>query len=277
MVELNDVSLTYAPKRKGEAAALWRVNASFKPGEFSAIIGPSGCGKTSLIKIMAGLLSPDEGAVSVSKNPLIGVRRQTAVIFQDYGLLPWKTVRNNAELPLLLRGAKFGVDPIGRQKVLALLEEFGLSSFAGSYPQQLSGGMRQRLAIVRALAAEPELLLMDEPFSSLDAITRGDAQDFVLSVQMARRLTVIMVTHSIEEAVYLADSVYVMSGVNPGSITGHITISRNGDSSRVSFREGSRFQEYCVILRRILQNSENLPNNGNTMGATVKGRDGGIS
>jgi len=246
MVELKDVSLTYKPRRKKEAAALRRVSAGFGAGEFSAIIGPSGCGKTSLIKIMAGLLSPDEGTITVGGSPLGGVSGRTAVIFQDYGLLPWKTVMDNAELPLRIKG----VSRNGRQRVMALLEEFGLGSFTASYPQQLSGGMRQRLAIVRALAAEPELLLMDEPFSSLDALTRESAQDFILSVQKARRLTVIMVTHSIEEAVYLADSVYVMNGVNPGSITGRVTISHNGDLSGVSFREVPLFQEYCGVLRR---------------------------
>jgi NitT/TauT family transport system ATP-binding protein len=250
MIELVNVSLTYALGRKVEAAALRQVNARFEAGEFYAIIGPSGCGKTSLIKIMAGLIFPDEGSVSVGGNPLGGVCRQTAVIFQDYGLLPWKTVRDNAELPLRIRSAKFGVDPGGRQKVMSLFEEFGLESFANHYPRQLSGGMRQRLAIVRALAAEPELLLMDEPFSSLDALTREDAQDFILSVQKTRRLTVIMVTHSIEEAVYLADSVYVMNGVNPGSITGCMAISHDRDMARAGFREEPRFQEYCGALRR---------------------------
>ena len=258
MVELNDVSLTYAVGRKGEAAALRKVNARFEAGEFSAIIGPSGCGKTSLIKIMAGLLFPNEGTVTIGESPLMGVRKQTAVIFQDYGLLPWKTVRDNAELPLRIRG----VSRNDRQKVKALLEEFGLGSFYNSYPQQLSGGMRQRLAIVRALVAEPELLLMDEPFSSLDTFTKESAQDFILSVQRTRRLTVIMVTHSLEETVYLADSVYVMNGVNPGSITTRVTISRNKDASRACFREDPLFQEYCGILRHAYMPRSSVPETG---------------
>jgi NitT/TauT family transport system ATP-binding protein len=263
MVELRDVTFSYSAKRKTGTAALRQVNAQFEKGNFSAVIGPSGCGKTSLIKIMAGLLFPDEGGVFVDSNPLKGVCRQTAVIFQDYGLLPWKTVRDNAELPLRIRGisggrrgkrrVNFGIDHNGRRKVMTLLEEFGLGAFAGHYPQQLSGGMRQRLAIVRALAAEPELLLMDEPFSSMDALTRESAQDFILSVQQTRRLTVIMFTHYIEEAVYLADMVYVMNGVNPGSITGRVTISRNGGLSRACFRELPLFQEHCGVLRRALQ------------------------
>jgi len=258
MVELRDVSLSYAHKHKKEAAALEQINARFERGNFSAVIGPSGCGKTSLIKIIAGLLVPDKGDVLVDSNPLKGLCRQTAVIFQDYGLLPWKTVRDNAELPLRIRGVgcngglhfKSGIDQDSRKKVGTMLEEFGLGAFADHYPQQLSGGMRQRLAIIRALAAEPEILLMDEPFSSLDALTRESAQDFILSIQQTRRLTVIMVTHSIEEAVYLADMIYVMNGVNPGSITGSVVISRNEDSTRERFREAPLFQEYCGVLRR---------------------------
>jgi len=218
---------------------------------------------------MAGLLVPNEGGVFVDSSPLNGVRKQTAVIFQDYGLLPWKTVRDNAELPLRIRGVickdnspNSGNNRNGRQKVKSLLDEFGLGAFAGHYPQQLSGGMRQRLAIVRALAGEPELLLMDEPFSSLDALTRESAQDFVLSVQQTRRLTVIMVTHSIEEAVYLADTVYVMNGVSPGSITESVSISRNGDLPRASFREAPVFQEYCGVLRKRLRRPVVADSNG---------------
>jgi NitT/TauT family transport system ATP-binding protein len=257
MVEIKGVSLAYRHKFKEETSALHQVNAHFEEGCFSAIIGPSGCGKTSLIKIMAGLIAPSEGTVSVGGSPLSGVRSQTAVIFQDYGLLPWKTVLANAELPLLIRGNRNG-----RQKVKALLGEFGIDYFANRYPQELSGGMKQRLAIVRALAGEPELLLMDEPFSSLDALTREDAQNFFISMQRKHRLTVIMVTHSIEEAVYLADSVYVMNGVNPGSISGQITISRddtsshNGDLPHAEFRDEPRFREYCRALRHALVPAE---------------------
>jgi NitT/TauT family transport system ATP-binding protein len=263
LIELKDISLVYsinsvrasrsAIKRKDEVAALQNINAVFEEGQISAIAGPSGCGKTSLIKIMAGLIAPT-GAVSVNGNPLQGVRKQTAVIFQDYGLLPWKTVRANAELPLRIKNAASPVERAsirtGRQKVESLLAEFRLASFSNHYPHQLSGGMKQRLAIVRALAAEPEHLLMDEPFSSLDALTREDAQDFLLSVQRERRLTIIMVTHSIEEAVYLADSVYVMNGVNPGSITERIKISREGTHDL--FRSSGRFHELCEAVRQSL-------------------------
>ena len=250
MVELRGVSLSYLFKRKGKASALRDVDAVFETGNISAIIGPSGCGKTSLLKIIAALITPNEGTVFVAGTSLNGIRHKTAVIFQDYGLLPWKTVRANAELPLRIQG---GFSHESRKKVDSLFDEFGLADFTGLYPHQLSGGMKQRLAIIRALASGPELLLMDEPFSSLDALGREEAQDFLLSVQREHKLTVIMVTHSIEEAVYLADSVFIMTGLNPGSITKHINISR--EMSHADFRREGRFQEYCTTLRQAFKST----------------------
>lgn len=249
MVAIRDLSLIYSLSRGGMAPALSRINAQFEEGKISALIGPSGCGKTSLIRIMAGLLEPSEGAVTLRGKAVLGVCKTTAVIFQDYGLLPWKTVQANAELPLRIAGRKDR-----RERAGALLLEFGLAGFENRYPRELSGGMKQRLAIVRALAAEPELLLMDEPFSSLDALTREDAQDFLLSVTRRRRLTVVIVTHSIEEAVYLADSVYVMTGKNPGTLETRLDISRYGpEIAPAGFREEPRFREYCAALRSLLK------------------------
>jgi NitT/TauT family transport system ATP-binding protein len=247
MVAIENLSLSYPRSRNSAVEALGGVNARFEVGKFSVIIGPSGCGKTSLVKIMAGLLDPGEGNITVNGAALEGVRKNTAVIFQDFGLLPWKTVRANAELPLRIAGKKRE----DRKKAGELLARFGLSRFEKSYPHELSGGMKQRLAIVRALTAESDLLLMDEPFSSLDAIMREEAQDFFLSVKNEWRLTVIMISHSIEEAVYLADTVYVMTGKNPGTISACFPIERN--MSRGQFRESRRFQEYCSILRNTLR------------------------
>jgi NitT/TauT family transport system ATP-binding protein len=249
MVEIGDLSLVYPLSRGGTMMALSHINARFEEGNISALIGPSGCGKTSLVRIMAGLLAPSGGRVTLGGKPAGGVNKKTAVIFQDYGLLPWKTVRANAELPLRIAGVKDR-----RERTRTLLAEFGLAAFEKFYPRELSGGMKQRLAIVRALAAEPELLLMDEPFSSLDALTREDAQDFLLSVKRERRLTVVMVTHSIEEAVYLADSVYVMTGKNPGTLKTRIDIDRRGtERTRAFFRDEPAFREYCAALRAILK------------------------
>jgi NitT/TauT family transport system ATP-binding protein len=221
-------------------------------GEITALIGPSGCGKTSLIKIIAGLLCPSVGSVLVDGKGLSGPSPGTAVIFQDYGLLPWKTVRANAELPLVIAGTLKKDRPLAA----GLLEEFGLSACAGRYPHQLSGGMRQRLAIVRALASRPRLLLMDEPFSSLDAISREEAQDLLLRIQEQRRLSIVLVTHSIEEAVYLADTVYVMRRGTGGGIAARMAITRPSENgylaARTGFRRAAAFLEYCSRLRDTL-------------------------
>ena len=253
MVEIKNLSHAYFLSSRMNTPALEKVNAGFEKGKFSVIIGPSGCGKTSLLRIMAGLLKPAEGEVLISGNPVLGVNKKTAVIFQDYGLLPWKTVRANAELPLRLHGA--GIRDRSRlEKLSLLLLKFGLKRFEKYYPRELSGGMKQRLAIVRSLVSEPELLLMDEPFSSLDAFTREEAQDFFLSVKEELRLTIIMVSHSIEEAVYLGDTVFVMTGKNPGTVGTNIGISRDGEiHSR--FRETRGFRDYCSSLRKILKAS----------------------
>jgi NitT/TauT family transport system ATP-binding protein len=158
LVEIGELSLAYPLARGGKTAALSRINARFEEGKISALIGPSGCGKTSLIRIMAGLLAPSDGRAFIGGRAVRGVRKTTAVIFQDYGLLPWKTVRANAELPLRIAGVK-GC----RERAGALLAEFGLTGFENRYPIELSGGMKQRLAIVRAIAAEPQFSGMHQP------------------------------------------------------------------------------------------------------------------
>ena len=259
MVRIKDLSLFYTLPGKKITAALDQVNLAIEQGEFSVIIGPSGCGKTSLIRIIAGLIRSTAGEVYIDGTPVRGIRKTTAVIFQDYGLLPWKTVRANAELPLRLSSDRRRLSNdrrrLGdkrREKADSLLAQFGLGGFEQSYPRELSGGMQQRLAIVRALLTDPQLLLMDEPFSSLDNITREEAQDFFLSVRQKLRLTIIMVSHSIEEAAYLADTVHVMTGKNPGTMGYSVTISREGESHS-RFRESPRFHEYCTLLRKLLR------------------------
>jgi len=214
MVSLEDVSVAYRVKG-GSFRALEAASAVFPAGSLTALVGPSGCGKTSLIGAMAGLLLPESGRIVINGEALHGIRNRTAVIFQDGGLLPWKTVRANAELPLVLRGIPARER---RQKVDPILEELGLIDFASFHPARLSGGMRQRLGVARALACEPDLLLMDEPFSSLDALTRESLQDGLIEVRRRRVVTMVLVTHSIEEAAYLADRVYVFAGKAPGRI-----------------------------------------------------------
>ncbi|QQO10426.1 ABC transporter ATP-binding protein [Breznakiella homolactica] len=249
MVDIRDLTIEY-PLPGGETVkAVESAAAVFPAGSISAVLGPSGCGKTSIIHAAAGLLKPLSGRITIDGIPVSGIRKTTSVIFQDYGLLPWKTVLANAELPLTVAGME---KSRRRERVLPILEEFGLWKFRKLYPRQLSGGMKQRLAIARSLAAEPDLLLMDEPFSSLDALTREDAQDFLLSVRKKRNLTIIMVTHSIEEAVYLSENVFVMTGRNPGTISKHFAVQK--DEAR-DFREDPRFQELCGTIRHYLKDS----------------------
>ncbi|MDR0707962.1 MAG: ABC transporter ATP-binding protein [Treponema sp.] len=221
-------------------------------GAIAALLGPSGCGKTSLIHIIAGLRRQSSGEVTIDGQAVHGVRKQTAVIFQDYGLLPWKTVVANAELPLRLARVP---KRERMERTRRLLEEFQLERFGEQYPSRLSGGMKQRLAIARALASEPDLLLMDEPFSSLDALSREEAQRFLLSIRQKtarekRRFTIIMVTHSIEEAVYLADTVFVIKGRNPGVTAARVDNEKGLDAD---FRKTASFYERCGIIRELLE------------------------
>ena len=262
MVELRELAVEY---RHGSGRSAERVravsgaSAVFPSGGISAIVGPSGCGKTSLVHAAAGLLAPSSGEALIDGRPVRGVRPKTAVLFQDYGLLPWRTVEGNAELPLVIAGM---AKPERKARVLPILEELGLSAFSHFYPSRLSGGMKQRVAIARALSAEPDLLLMDEPFSSLDALTREAAQEFLLDVRRARELTIVVVTHSIEEAAYLAETVFVMSGRNPGTISGRFDIPENKSegrfaarSARDDFRSAPRYLELCGAIRAALRGS----------------------
>jgi NitT/TauT family transport system ATP-binding protein len=247
MVEFRNVSLSYPLPGGGALAALDNFSASFPAGTISAIVGASGCGKTSLIRLAAGLLRPSSGEIFVQGERLRGARKDTSVIFQDYGLLPWKTARDNAELPLRLAGKP---RRLRRERVGALLEEFGLARFENLYPASLSGGMKQRLALVRALAADARLVLMDEPFSSLDALTREDANDFLLGLCKKRPLTVIIVTHSIAEAAYLASRVMVVTGRNPG-VPGAVFFPPESEC-----RDDPRLAETCAAIRLFLKNAQ---------------------
>jgi len=264
VVELRGLAVDYpagsADRRgRGRVKAVAGACAVFPSGGISAIVGPSGCGKTSLVHAVAGLLAPASGEVLVDGQPVHGIRARTSVIFQDYGLLPWRTVEANAELPLVIAGLRRDER---RKRVRPVLEELGLSAFRDFYPSRLSGGMKQRVAIARALAAEPDLLLMDEPFSSLDALTREAAQEFLLDIRRARPLTILVVTHSIEEAAYLAESVFVMGGRNPGSISARFDIPENRSDLRYSpgsttrdFRAAPRYQERCAAIRAALRDA----------------------
>jgi NitT/TauT family transport system ATP-binding protein len=200
--------------RTGELRALDDVTVEIPDSHFACIVGASGCGKSTLLNIMAGLVRPTAGTVEVGGEPIEGPGADRGMVFQSYTLYPWLRVRENVEFGPSLKG----VAKEERRRISArLIEEMGLTEFARAYPKELSGGMKQRVAIARALANDPKVLLMDEPFGALDALTRSSAQRFLTGVWEQHRRTIAFVTHDIDEAIYLGDTVYVMSR-RPGRI-----------------------------------------------------------
>jgi ABC-type nitrate/sulfonate/bicarbonate transport system ATPase subunit len=219
-------------------------------GEAWAVLGPSGCGKSTLLHLVAGLLAPTSGVVRVAGQELTRPRPQTGLIIQDFGLLPWATVRQNAELGLRVRNF-YGPDgthaPRDYQPSLAVrtwLERLSLSDVADSYPGQISGGQRQRTAIARTLALNPDLLLMDEPFSSLDAPTREGLQDLMLELRAENGLTQVVVTHSIEEAAVLGQKILLL-GLPPN---GQAEVIENPAAGFPGYRETD---EYLAVVRHL--------------------------
>ncbi|NLX08428.1 MAG: ABC transporter ATP-binding protein [Chloroflexi bacterium] len=204
----------------GDVPALDHVSLGLSRESFVCLVGPSGCGKSTLLRILAGLLRPTAGRALLEGQPITRAQRRIGIIFQKSNLMPWRTVYSNLSLPLELAGV-----PVEEQarRTLAMLELTGLQNFAEAYPAELSGGMAQRVAIGRALIHDPEVLLLDEPFGALDALTREQMSEELLHIWARARKTVLMVTHSIPEAVLLADRVLVMSP-RPGRIIADIEI-----------------------------------------------------
>jgi NitT/TauT family transport system ATP-binding protein len=212
-VVLDDVSKTYDAGRDRLVAALEKVSLAVASEELVALLGPSGCGKSTLLNIIAGLLTPTSGAVHFEGDRGPG-QPPTAMVFQEFALFPWRTVQKNVEFGL----EELGVDASRRAgEARRLIELTGLEGFEGKYPHELSGGMRQRVGIARALAVDPAVLLMDEPFSALDAQTRQLMQEELLGIWERTRKTIVYVTHNIQEAVYMADRVIVLSR-RPGRV-----------------------------------------------------------
>ena len=208
-VSLRDVEISYPHHDSSRAqVAVERVDLEVQKSEFLAILGPSGCGKSTLLQAIDGLLKPTRGEVLVNERPVTGPGTDRAIVFQEFALLPWRNVVDNVAFGLELN-PQHGIDPKSRAR--ELVELVGLSGFEDYHPHQLSGGMRQRVGIARALAVNPEVLLMDEPFGALDAQTRELMGVELLNIWGLERQTVFFVTHSVDEAVYLADRVVVLS------------------------------------------------------------------
>lgn len=241
-----EVSKTYVGARRQQVKALDGINLDVQEGEIVALIGPSGCGKSTLLRIVAGLDRDYVGAINWQRPPRRG--RDIGFVFQDPALLPWRNVARNVSLGLEVQRAERKVIDT---KVAELLELVGLSEFAKAFPRELSGGMRQRAAIARALAYDPTILLMDEPLGALDAITRDKLQDDILRIWETTRKTIVFVTHGVEEATYLADRVVVMTP-RPGRIRGIHTVPlpRKRDASA---RMLPAFAEFVGHLREELE------------------------
>lgn len=220
ILHANHIHHTFTAANGQPIPALEDVSLALLPGTFTALIGPSGCGKSTLLRILAGLVKPISGQVQFGGLPLNRPQRQISMIFQKDNLMPWRTVYENIELPLQLAGIAKNER---EQRVAHLLYVTGLLGFENQYPAELSGGMAQRVAIARGLINEPDVLLMDEPFGALDALTREQMGQELLRIWATTQATVLMVTHSISEAVFLADRVLVMSP-RPGHLIREVQI-----------------------------------------------------
>ena len=208
-IAFDRVSLEY-PGRNGPVRVVDDVSYGIRQGEFVSVIGPSGCGKTTMMNMVAGFVRPTSGSVTLDGLQIAGPGPDRGVIFQEYGVFPWLSVRDNIGFGLTLAANR--AEKAQREAVVArYMRLMGLADFADAYPKMLSGGMRQRLAIARAYAVNPEFLLMDEPFGALDAQTRSAMQDLLLDVLAAEAKTVMLITHSVEEAIYLSSRIIVMT------------------------------------------------------------------
>ena len=231
MLSVKNLTKTYYTEEGEKVVALSDINLYVADKEFVCFIGPSGCGKTTLLRITAGLEKPDSGTLTVNNEPIKGPGPDRGMVFQEYSLFPWRTVLKNITFSLEMKK----IPKIEREKIAReFLELVGLSKFADSYPHELSGGMKQRVAIARALVNDPDVLLMDEPFGAVDAQTRNRLQHELLNIWEKKKKTVLFITHSVDEAVFLADKVVVFTA-RPGRIKEVISVDLPRPRERTSF------------------------------------------
>lgn len=244
-IKAEDVSKFYESKNHDRFTALSHVNLEINKGEFICLLGASGCGKTTLLNLLAGFEKASTGKITIDDKPVEKPDQNNITIFQHYGLLPWRNVRRNVELGLEAKRISKGERSEIAKKYIKMV---GLENFQNNYPRQLSGGMQQRVAIARALAVNPHILFMDEPFGALDAITRMKMQDEILRIQREEKKTVIFVTHDIEEAVYLADRIVIMTP-NPAKVKSIIKIPFGSYRDRTSL-------EFMEMRNRVFEEFE---------------------
>ncbi|WP_159500447.1 ABC transporter ATP-binding protein [Microbacterium sp. 18062] len=254
MLALNNVAKRYGDAATGTLAV---QDLTFEIGrnEVVTIVGPSGCGKTTVLKLMAGLIDPTSGSITIDDVAVTRPPKEIALVFQDYinSLYPWMTVGQNVEFPLK-REVRDRAQR--KERMMAAIESVGLLGFEDRYPWQLSGGMQQRVAIARGLAYQPRMLLMDEPFGALDAQTRAELEDLVLRVRDAFDITIVFVTHDIDESVYLADRVLVM-GPRPTFIEADLPVELPAPRDQIETKELPEFARVrSDVYRRIRRSSE---------------------
>ena len=253
VVEIAGVSKVFQGRGQeaGRVEALLDIDLSITAGEFVSLIGPSGCGKSTLLRLIGDLTSPTSGAITVNGKPASRARqdRDYGMVFQAPILFDWRTVQGNVELPLEISGAPKGQRTERALEHLRLVE---LSDFAGHYPWQLSGGMQQRVAIARALAYQPTVLLMDEPFASVDAQTRGDLEDLVLRVRDQFGITILFVTHDIDESVYLSDRIVVLTHA-PTVVKDVIGVELPSPRDQIATKELPEFAHRRAYVYRLIK------------------------
>ena len=266
-LQFNNVCLDY-PLANGQGTlhALDKLDLCVEAGESLAIIGPSGCGKSSLLRLATGLVQASSGNVLVHGSTLSKPRPDTALILQNFGLLPWKTVYQNAELGLRIQKVPAAQR---KERTLAALKQVELDSFAQSYPAELSGGMQQRLALARAIATDVNLLLMDEPLSALDALLRETLQNTLLNLWKQRAYAQVLVTHSIEEAVFLGQRIVVMAP-RPGRV---VAVINNPHMGSETFRNEALFYEQCHAVREALEGARSLAHAANVNPAHLSSKE----
>ena len=251
MIEIEGVSQVFQTSTRQDHLALSDISLSVAEGAFVSILGPSGCGKSTLLYIVGGFVQPTRGVAKMKGSAIKGPGPDRGPVFQEFALFPWKTVLGNVTYGPRQQGVRFAE---ADSQARALLEMVGLKGFEEFYPKELSGGMKQRVALARTLAYHPEVLLMDEPFGALDAHTRTRLQKDLLNIWERDRKTVLFVTHSVEEAVFLSDKVVMMTR-SPGRIRQVIDIELPRPRRRTELLLDPRYQKYLVDIERMFDDS----------------------
>ena len=250
-LEISDLRKDF-PTAEGTITALKDLNLHVEQSEFVCVVGASGSGKSTLLRLIAGLEQPSAGTIAVDYQPVIGPGADRGMVFQDYTLYPWMSVQKNVEFGLKLQGVD---KKTRREQASYYLETVGLADFAQSLPKQLSGGMKQRVAIARALTSRPKILLMDEPFGALDVQTKESMQQFLLELWKRTGTSILMITHDVQEAIFLSQRIYVMTA-RPGTVREEIAIDL-GDDRNSQTRQDPRFKQYQMQIMTLLTSPAN--------------------